>query len=126
MKKLNKILKNDFDFSYLLLIERFKLKRMVKCFSKFGDTVDCDKNIRDMSLCIRLITIALQEDSVYKKYLKACDTQINWHYINTKNYKRFWNWDTFNDIPCVRYELRTLKALYLYNKIRNRMFRWWF
>lgn len=130
IKKWNKILKDDknYDFSYLLRIEKFKLSQMIKCFSEFSETSDRHLCIRDMSLCVRLITIALQEDSEYKWYLTNYveNKEINPIYINIKNYKRFWKIDSFNDIPIARYELRTIKALYLYNKIRNRIFRWWF
>lgn len=130
IKKWNKILKDDknYDFSYLLRIEKFKLSQMIKCFSEFSETSDKHLCIRDMSLCARLITIALQEDSEYKWYLTNYveNKEINPIYINIKNYKRFWKIDSFNDIPIARYELRTIKALYLYNKIRNRIFRWWF
>lgn len=130
IKEWNKILKDDknYDFSYLLRIEKFKLSQMIKCFSKFSETSDKHLCIRDMSLCVRLITIVLQEDSEYKWYLTNYikNKETNPIYINIKNYKRFWKIDSFNDIPIARYELRTIKALYLYNKIRNRIFRWWF
>lgn len=130
IKKWNKILKDDknYDFSYLLRIEKFKLSQMIKCFSEFSETSDKHLCIRDMSLCVQLITIALQEDFEYKWYLTNYveNKEINPIHINIKNYKRFWKIDSFNDIPIARYELRTIKALYLYNKIRNRIFRWWF
>ena len=157
VKIYEKLLKKDkdFDFAYLLILERFKLKRMIDCFSKAQMSHERTPiDIRDMKLCVSCIDIILEEDIVSKNYFKKYsdfDIEIhttkndngtytldtsNWksptfdHYVNIKNAKRF---DVDIDIeetkPClfehIKMDLRQIKALYLYNNIRNRMFHWW-
>lgn len=106
-----------YDYAYLLHLERFKINAMAKDFEKAKWYIGYEIDVRDMKLCIKLIDIILEEDTISKNWEKEIC------YINTKNYKRFIS-------PCpdkylFKLELRRLKALYLYNKIRNRILRWW-
>lgn len=144
IKMYEKILREDkdFDFAYLLILERFKLKKMIKNFQEAQHpTVGIEYTIRDMQICVNLIDIILEEDSAYKTYLKQyenlkmeflpdgrlelgeIDVKIP-IYINIKNKNRFFS-DTQETSEIFLMEFRRIKALHLYNKIRNRMFSWW-
>lgn len=152
-----KLLKKDgdYDFGYLLVMERLKLKRMVDSFTNASAPyVGIERDIRDMKLCISLIDIALEEDAKYMTWLdelsentiissKPTDKEgvselVVEHkkdvyfpgYINYKNITRFMKGTVIDEKNHVikshtLVELRRLKALFLYNKIRNRMFHWW-
>ena len=152
IKRYAKLLKQDrdCDFAYLLILERYKLKRMVKSFENANQKhVGIEKHIREMQICIRLIDIVLEEDAPTKTFL---DEYLKHEYliinpagtkgfstisfterplpkfpvhINTKNANRFCkDWDA-NLKLMLQPELRRIKALRLYNKIRNRIFSWW-
>lgn len=105
----------DFDYSYLLILEQRKLKRMLKYFKKHN-YVDTTFIIRDISICINLLNI-INSNSYTKK-------------VNLRNCKRFnipvnlINNELFKDYICE--ELAVQKAFYLYNLIRQyRMQTWW-
>lgn len=144
IKMYEKILREDkdFDFAYLLILERFKLKKMIQNFQEAKHPhVGIEYTIRDMKICIKLIDIVLEEDSTYKTYLKQyenlkmeflhdgrlelgeIDVKIP-IYINIKNKNRFFS-DTQETSEIFLMEFRRIKALHLYNKIRNRMLNWW-
>ena len=70
-----------------------------------------------MKLCVALIDIICENDSISKNWEKQiCN-------INIRNAKRF-HMNNSNHYLFLL-ELRRMKALHLYNKIRNRMLRWW-
>ena len=146
LKKYISLLKKDedFDYSYLLVLERHKLTRMIDSFTNAKHKhIGIEYNIRDMQICVNLIDIILEEDRMskiflqqfgkiqfnvdenHKVHLTKIDVKIPCH-INHKNAYRF-NKSWFGcDIPKDVYmEIRRLKALYLYNKIRCRMLSWW-
>lgn len=155
-KVYDKILRkdHDFDYSYLLILERFKLKRMVESFELASTGKFAHENmevcIRDMKLCIKCIDIILEEDIYSKQFTEkfgklelkttqnedgtyTLDTQ-DWetptfdHYVNTNNANRFKiGVDAVNPnvLQHLKNDLRRVKAMYLYNNIRNRMFHWW-
>lgn len=147
VKIYEKILKHDedFDYSYLLKLERFKIKQMISSFENSNFKYDgITYDIRDMKMCVKLIDIILEEDKFSKKFLEQFesvkyeiddnnrliltnndDIKIPIH-INKNNIKRYINLENkenFNDNFLM--ELRKCKALKLYNKIRNKMFSWW-
>lgn len=135
---------NDFDYAYLLIIERFKIKRMIKSFIEASCPHEgIEYTIRELKWCVKLIDIVLEEDAITKTYMeqfgqnqleiydgivvlkKDIEYKIPIH-INKNNAYRFnkmWNKDTLNNN--ILMEVRRVKALYLYNKIRNRMLKWW-
>lgn len=146
VKIYEKILKqdNDFDYAYLLIIERFKIKRMIKSFIEASCPHEgIEYTIRELKWCVKLIDIVLEEDAITKTYMeqfgqnqleiydgivvlkKDIEYKIPIH-INKNNAYRFnkrWNKDSLNNN--ILMEVRRVKALYLYNKIRNRMLKWW-
>lgn len=159
MKKKNKKFKQyekllrkdgDFDFGFLLELERFKLKRMVHSFETASvPHVGIEHTIRDLKMCVKLLDIIFEDDAPSKMHSDAYlnfrlfeigPKDENGHsrlirtdqeipkfpvHINTKNAKRFdKNWNEYMD-AMVQPELRKMKALRLYNKLRNRCFHWW-
>lgn len=141
----------DFDFSFLLKLERFKLKRMVHSFENASvPHVGIEHTISELKMCVKLLDIIFEDDAVSKMYNKAyMEVQLftyepldNNHYrlvrtnaktpkfpvhINTKNAHRFWkNWGENEKLDeLLLPELRRVKALRLYNSLRNRCFKWW-
>ena len=115
IKKLFKKKDYDFDYYYLLKLEKDKLEKMVISWNN-ANYIGCEKHQRQMKLCINLIDIVLDDIFEYDGY------------INTKNSKRFWRYSCDNEKLQRSFELkiRELKALSLYNKIRNdNMLQWW-
>ena len=122
IKKYSKILKEDrdYDFEYMLDLEKFKLKRMSEYFSKSQIISDWERVVKEINLCIKLIDIITEKDP--PGYLYNGTKKLP--YVNTRNYKRFLKYIYDNDF--YRDDLRQTKALYLYNLIRTyRMRSWW-
>ena len=122
IKKYSKILKEDrdYDFEYMLNLEKFKLKRMSEYFSKSQIISDWERVVKEINLCIKLIDIITEKDLPGYLY----DETKKLPYINTRNHKRFLKYIYDND--SYRDDLRQTKALYLYNLIRTyRMRSWW-
>lgn len=134
----------DFDYAYLLILERHKLLRMIDSFTNATHPyVGIEHHIREMKLCVELISIILEEDKIANIYMQqfgkhkytvtednqiilpSFDIKIPIH-INKNNAYRFNKFWIDKDMPItILMELRRKKAMFLYNKIRNRMFAWW-
>ena len=122
IKKYSKILKEDrdYDWEFMLDLEKFKLKRMSEYFSKSQIISDWERVVKEINLCIKLIDIITEKDPPGYLY----DETKKLPYINTRNHKRFLKYIYDND--SYRDDLRQTKALYLYNLIRTyRMRSWW-
>lgn len=127
---------HNWDFAYLLKLERRKIRDMARDFTKWRHHVGWEKTVREMNLCVQLIDIILEDDKYYKSWLEA-NYGIKGKftkfpiYVNVKNYKRFFKQvDTLPDNDVLyehfKIELRKVKALHLYNKIRSyKMLSWW-
>lgn len=125
IKSYEKILKNDFDWDwqYMLDLERHKLKRMYKYFTEHDFSAADSRVAKELNLAIKLIEIICGDDSQrllidgnFKKY------------VNIKNYKRFVTYTIpqLNVSAYFRSELRVEKAWNLYHKLRqDRMRTWW-
>lgn len=121
-KKYSKFLNKDkdWDWEYMLELEKFKLERMSKYFSESKLTIDWERMVREINLCIKLINIVIDQDFI--GYLNNENKKLP--YINTRNYKRFVNY--FYERESSYDNLRQTKALHLYNLIRTyRMRSWW-
>lgn len=124
----------NWDYYYLLDLERNKLKKMAKFFAKSKLTEGWEFQVRDCRLCAKLIDIILEEDAYYKNWLdKSFGNKVDIKkfpvHVNLRNVKRFYlrihktDSSTFESYKAT---VRTVKALYLYNRIRSlRMFSWW-
>lgn len=127
-----KILTTDyqFDYGYLLDLEKFKLQLMLKSFKDVSHT-DHTNDIRWISICIKLIDIIQEEDSALEVVeMEMSKPQFKLvKYVNINNAFRFGieYLDRYDGLQVYRRELlRQQKALYLYNKIRyNYMLEWW-
>ena len=137
----------DYDYAYLLELEQFKIRRMVKNFSEAPvPHVGIEYTIRDLKMCVSLLDIILEQDAPYKTYMEENygpngkvkmsigednilkvdqepDSYKTPVHVNTRNYKRFGFKDEPKNILWMDY--RRVKALRLYNKLRNRLFHWW-
>lgn len=142
IKAYEKVLKkdNDWDFSYLYQLERLKLKRMFNYFSEVGKY--CNPEISgQISMCIKLLDIILEEDPITLKYLNEYKIKPLYpKYVNWKNEGRF-NLGkqtniklelslgtSFKDIKIqfLLENLRRKKAINLYHKLRIRFTdSWW-
>ncbi len=155
-KAFSKILKynHDWDYSFLLILERKKLQFMASYFEGYH----VHDVSRDLRLCIRLLDIVLEEDAEYKSWQKglSIDYDISESkediidgstqgkrqstgfpkYINERNASRFVPASelalteldgTYDSLSHIRHlvDVRCYKALHLYNLIRMyRMTEW--
>ena len=106
---------SNFDWAFMLDIEKEKLSQCIKFYSNNGCHVNNDRIISKMKLAVRLLDIARDEDLDFKGY------------INTKNMDRFLPGVVlYNHEIDILPTLRTKKAWYLYNKLRYYyMKEWW-
>ena len=126
----------NWDFYYLLQIEQRKLKEMASYFAKYQRHVGWEKSVWEMNVCIQLIDIILEKDKYYKSWLHNSFGGCNWSaspfpiHVNIKNVSRFMknytlpeNSELYNHIIP---EIRRIKALHLYNRIRSlKLMTWW-
>ena len=132
------------DYGYLLKLEQYKIREMCKYFKKSQLVVGWELQVRDLTICDKLINIILEEDKQYQSWLHSnynISAKDRWQnkglkfpiYVNVRNYKRFLpqaRYDATDMVPFLienfKISLRQQKALYLYNKIRAyRMEHWW-
>jgi hypothetical protein len=130
------------DWSYLLNLERHKIKEMMNYISKTQRFVGWEIVVRDMRTSIKLIDIVLEEDAPYKSWVhqsygnpvkdfEFLEEAKFPKYINTRNRHRFLHKDFLNGnhpniFNSLLAEYRKIKALALYNKIRTyKLFSWW-
>lgn len=135
---------HDWDYAFLIALEKKKLQRMHNCIKRESPLEHKDFVVRDIAICIRLIDIFMEEDAAHTTWLnqsfsgKVEERQIvNYPvYVNTRNEKRFFRCTPIKDdqlsgnrtrvlltIP----SLRQLKALHLYHLIREyKLLGWWY
>lgn len=112
----------EWDWSFMLEMERRKLKRMANWFEKNGCHENVEYDVSKMRLAVKLLDIVIE------------DTDSSFLYINLKNINRFlcpsmseWTLKNIeNGELMAREGLRVQKAWYLYNKLRYYFLRnWW-
>ena len=59
----------DWDYAYLIALERKKLQRMHDCIKSEGHLENNAIVTRDIAICIRLIDIFMEDDAVYNTWL---------------------------------------------------------
>lgn len=131
----------DWDWYFLLKIERTKIRQMEKYFRK-SDIAEQDKNnAKWLHVCNKLLSIMMDEDTALKYEDTPRETVSIPHrnyldrYINAKNANRFFDevemewFNAFkegNSHNTYLNNLRVSKAKHLYYKIReNFTFNWW-
>ena len=143
-----KLLENDFDWDYvfLLKLERKKIAEMYNYFKKCTRTDKMPFVARDLLLCIKLLDIVLEKDDLRLEFsepkferknndiyeMVECPRITNYRhiYINTRNADRFSKLSFSikdHDIEIINKDtLRKDKAWNLYNKIRcDKIYTWW-
>ena len=60
----------DWDYCYLIALEKKKLQRMHDCIKNNSCLEHKDFVVRDIAICIQLIDIFMEEDAVFKSGLK--------------------------------------------------------
>ena len=60
----------DWSYSFLMALEKKKLQRMHDCIKRESLLEHKDFVVRDIAICIRLIDIIMEEDAVFKSWLK--------------------------------------------------------
>lgn len=60
----------DWDYAYLIALEKKKLQRMHDCIKRESRLEHKDFVVRDIAICIRLIDIFMEEDAVHNTWLK--------------------------------------------------------
>lgn len=128
----------DWDYAYMLEMERAKLEYMAKYFTESRIAEHDWAVARDAKICIRLIDIIIGNDSSYvvkdneKKPFMEWDL-VEIKKVNLKNAERFLSKeriDRYRDHPRMKVyfkdDLRIEKAWNLYCKIREYNMRsWW-
>lgn len=128
----------DWDYAYMLEMERAKLEYMAKYFTESRIAEHDWAVARDAKICIRLIDIILGNDSSYVMKDNEKKPFMEWDLVeikkvNLKNAKRFLSKeriDRYRDHPRMKVylkeDLRIEKAWKLYCKIREYNMRsWW-
>ena len=102
----------EWDYAYLIALEKKKLQRMHDCIKRENHLMNNEFVVREIAICIRLIDIFMENDSVYNTWL---DRSFSWElrfrkldnglyelddseerpiavfpvYVNTRNEQRF-------------------------------------
>lgn len=128
----------DWDYAYMLEMERAKLEDMAKYFTESRIAEHDWAVARDAKICIRLIDIIIGNDSSYVMKDNEKKPFMEWDLVeikkvNLKNAERFLSKeriDRYRDNPRMKVylkdDLRIEKAWNLYCKIREYNMRsWW-
>lgn len=128
----------DWDYAYMLEMERVKLEYMAKYFTESRIAEHDWAVARDAKICIRLIDIIIGNDSSYVMKDNEKKPFMEWDLVeikkvNLKNAERFLSKeriDRYRDNPRMKVylkdDLRIEKAWNLYCKIREYNMRsWW-
>ena len=60
----------DWDYAFLIALEKKKLQRMHDCIKRESRLEHKDFVVRDIAICIRLIYIFMEDDAVHNTWLK--------------------------------------------------------
>ena len=134
----------EWDYGFMLEMERYKLKRMCKWYLKndFGTAATGERTYKQMMLAVNLLGIILDDDwwaiknidqrlFVDGRIIKRDDSDyvVN-AYVNINNYKRYLPYlkqETVDKMPNLwSVELRQAKAWYLYHRLKCQYMQgWW-
>lgn len=79
----------DWDYSYLIALEKKKLQRMRDCIKQEHHLANNEFVVRDIGICIRLIDIFMEDDPVYKTWLDRSysGTRLKFRKLEDGNYE---------------------------------------
>ena len=145
----------DWDYLYLLALEKKKLERMHDCIKSESRLERKNSVVREIAICIRLLDIIMEKDTVQNTWLKEsfsgkmryikvgdiykldtseyrpiADFPV---YVNVRNERRFFRCTPIKDAQSKGKRaigfisrLRQEKALHLYHLIREyKLLKWW-
>lgn len=137
----------DFDYSSILEVERHQIKRVRDSIAKYRSHVEWERDVQRMDLALKLLSIAMEEDSIAKRvsghywtegpdenglYTLKSDAKYEaTKYVNIRNAYRFsktpMKYYTDSDVKGLSLNhLRIEKAWHLYHKLRTYCLRqWW-
>ena len=96
----------DWDYAYLIALEKKKLQRLHDCIKRENHLVNNEFVVREIAICIRLIDIFMENDAVYNTWLDRLGNRDLAIYATVS--------------------LRQQKALHLYHLIREyKLLGWW-
>ena len=116
----------DWDYAYLVALEKKKLQRMHDYFKTSDITEDNKYTTRDLGICLKLIDIFMENDGVYSTWLERAysGTRIRFQKLDDGNYEMV---EESRELSIhLGISLRQQKALHLYHMIREyKLFGWW-
>ena len=130
----------DFDFSSILIVEKYQIMRVRDSIIKYQHHVDWQQDVKWMNTAIKLLEIVEENGCAVPTQTIEVNDILKIHYIdykmpvyvNTRNASRFiskYAVDRLEDSKIgvlIIDNLRIEKAWYLYNKIRyNYLRQWW-
>ena len=142
---------HDWDYAYLIALEKKKLQRMRECIKEEHHLANNEFVVRDIGICIRLIDIFMENDAVYSTWLDRSYSLEDGNYelvdddrkpladlpvyVNVRNERRYFRSTPIKDALSenrrdwpihLKISLRKQKALHLYHLIREyKLFDWW-
>ena len=79
---------HDWDYCYLIALEKKKLQRMHNYMKHEGHLENNDIVVRDIGICIRLIDIFMEEDAVHNTWLeRSFSGKLNFRKLEDGNYE---------------------------------------
>ncbi len=135
---------HDWDYAYLIALEKKKLQRMRECIKEEHHLANNEFVVQDIGICIRLIDIFMENRLRFRKLEDGnyelvdddrkplADLPV---YVNVRNERRYFRSTPIKDALSenrrdwpihLKISLRKQKALHLYHLIREyKLFDWW-
>lgn len=78
----------DWDYAYLIALEKKKLQRMCECIKSEGHLANNAVVVRDISICIHLIDIFMEQDAVFNTWLhQSFSGEMSFRKMEDGNYE---------------------------------------
>lgn len=78
----------DWDYAYLIALEKKKLQRMHDCIKREAHLENNALVVREMAICIRLIDIFMEEDAAHNTWLdRSFSGRMKYHKLENGNYR---------------------------------------
>lgn len=78
----------DWDYAFLITLEKKKLQRMHDYFKHEGHLENNTIVVRDIAICIRLIDIFMEDDAAYNTWLhKSYSGEFKWRKLDNDMYE---------------------------------------
>ena len=78
----------DWDYAYLIALEKKKLQRMRDCIKREGHLANNAVVVRDIGICIRLIDIFMEDDAIFNTWLhQSFSGEMKFRKLEDGNYE---------------------------------------